>query len=122
MAEHREDHLFGRIALHYKLITQDQLQEVIAQQAREGGRRVLGDLLIERGWATARQIEQVLKVQREYVAKQAAAPPPSSPAAAPAAAPAAVAPAVAPDGHAIDRLLRLGVQRGASDVHVHAQT
>src|SRR5688572_10034097 len=121
MAEHREDHLFGRIALHYKLITQDQLQEVIAQQAREVGRRVLGDLLIERGWATARQIAQVLKVQREYMAKHA--PPPSSPAAvAPAAAPAAVAPAAAPDGHAIDRLLRLGVERGASDVHVHAQT
>src|SRR5688572_31477516 len=104
MAEHREDHLFGRIALHYKLITQDQLQEVIAQQAREGGRRVHGDLLVERGWATARQIEQVLKVQREYVAKQAASPP-HSPGAVAAAAPAAVAPAAAPDGHAIDRLL-----------------
>jgi twitching motility protein PilT len=114
MPEHREDPLFGRIAVHCKLITPDQLQEVIAQQAREGGRRVLGDLLIERGWATQRQIEQVLRAQREFVAKrqaQAAPQPAKAPGAVPAAPPAG--------GNAIDRLLRLGVARGASDVHLH---
>jgi twitching motility protein PilT len=89
MAIGQDDLLFGRIALHYKLITREQLTEATAFQAREGGGRRLGEILVEKGWLNPRQLEQLLAVQRDYVAKQAQAasapsqpaPPPQAPAA-----------------------------------------
>jgi twitching motility protein PilT len=88
MAQVAEDLLFGRIALHYKLVTREQVLEASQIQAQEGGRRPLGEILAERGILTPRQVEQVLAVQRDYVAKQqgqAEAPPaaPAPPAAEP---------------------------------------
>jgi twitching motility protein PilT len=78
----QDDLLFGRIALHYKLLTREQLLEATQQQAREGGYRKLGAILVETGALTAQQLDQLLTVQRDYVAKQAqqaqAAPSPSA--------------------------------------------
>jgi twitching motility protein PilT len=65
-----DDVLFGRIALHYKLITREQMVEAAQYQAREGSDRRLGEILVAQGHLTPRQVEQVLAVQREYVAKQ----------------------------------------------------
>jgi twitching motility protein PilT len=90
MAIGQDDLLFGRIALHYKLITREQLMEATAFQAREGGSRRLGEILVEKGWLNPRQLEQLLAVQKDYVAKQqaqAAPAPAQSPAAPPAPAP-----------------------------------
>jgi twitching motility protein PilT len=84
MAQVAEDLLFGRIALHYKLVTREQVLEATQIQTQEGSRRRLGEILTERGVLTPRQVEQVLAVQRDYVAKQqgqteaAAAPPPAA--------------------------------------------
>jgi twitching motility protein PilT len=95
--------LFGRIALHYKLVTQDQLTDVAAQQIREGGDRRLPDLLVERGILTARHVQQILTVQQEYVAKRAPQPL-----------------AWRSAERRLDALLEYALERNASDIHVHS--
>ena len=101
------DNLLGRLALHYKLLTRDQLVESLQEQAREGHRRRIGDLWQEKGWITPQRFAQLLQAQREYEARLAAAAP------AVAAPPAEAATGMA-------RLLAFAVERGASDLHVHA--
>ena len=107
--------LFGRLALHYKLITREHLQEVTAQQAREGGSRKLGELLLERGWLSQAQLDALLNAQREYLAKQARAA--EAPALAPAATPTEAAAARL---RRAEQVLEFAVKSGASDIHVHA--
>ena len=67
----QSDNLFGRLALHYKLLTREQLNEALRQQSREGGARKIGAILIERGWLTEQRFQQLLKIQKEYQAKMA---------------------------------------------------
>jgi len=121
MTSGSDDLLFGRIALHYKLVTREQLVAAAEWQAREGSARRLGEILVERGFLTPQQLEQLLAVQREYVAKQQAQT------AAAVAAPEPAAPGTpalrdfaldAPRG--LDRLLAHTLQSGASDLHVHS--
>ena len=109
MSPPREEGLFGRLALHYKLITEDQLAEATRLQARQATPARLGDILVELGYLQPAQIGQLLQVQREYLAKKA-----------PAAATAAPTPEAAAPARQIDRLLALAVARGASDLHLHA--
>lgn len=78
--------LFGRLAVHYKLLTLDQLNELTKLQARTQKR--LGELLVEHKYATPQQVEKLVQVQAEMLAKQAAQ---AAPAAAPTAAPAPTA-------------------------------
>ncbi len=120
--------LLGRLALHYKLVTQEQLVRAARLQAQEGGVRRLGEILVAEGSLSGRDLERLLAVQREVVARQeAAAPAPAeAPAgmpaslAAPAAVPAALeAPSSAGAG-GLDAVLAHAVERGASDVHLHA--
>jgi twitching motility protein PilT len=115
----KEDNLFGRLALHYKLLTRDQLADALQQQAREGYRRKIGEILIERGLLTPQRFQQLLQAQREYEDRlQAAGPaapapptrdaepppgaaaggPPPAAVAAPAASPAAEALAALAEG------------------------
>jgi twitching motility protein PilT len=144
-----DDLLFGRIALHYKLVTREQLLEASELQASRGGQHRLGEILVDKGYLNPRQVAQVLAVQREYVAKQqaqaAAAPPletqpmpalevqampslaegaaPAIPAASAASPPAAPRAAVAIDldaPRALDRLLERAILAGASDLHIHS--
>ena len=100
-----DDVLFGRIALHYKLVTPEQLNEA-AQQLQDGAQGRLPSLLVERGVLTPQQLQQLLTVQKEYAAKRAAA---------------------APQGFVwrqaerrLDAILDHAVARKASDVHVHS--
>ena len=67
-----DDLLFGRIALHYKLVTREQLLEASEFQASRGGQHSLGEILVDKGYLNPRQVAQILSVQREYVAKQQA--------------------------------------------------
>lgn len=104
MASGQEELLFGRLALHYKLITAGQLEEVHGLHALAGGRRRLPEILVEMGYLSQRQVDQLLVVQHDYLEKRraaqgaAAAAPSGSPAAAPAPAaePAAARSAAAP--------------------------
>jgi twitching motility protein PilT len=87
--------LLGRLALHYKLLTRDQLVESLQQQEREGHRRRIGDLWVENGWMTQARFEQLLRAQREYeerLRSQAVAATTPSPQVGASAAPAAAAP------------------------------
>jgi twitching motility protein PilT len=84
----QEDLLLGRIALHYKLVTQDQLTAAAGRQDLDGGNRRLGEILMEMGTLTPGQLEKLLAIQREYIAKQQGQSP-----APPAQAPVAPAPA-----------------------------
>jgi twitching motility protein PilT len=81
MSMRQEDLLFGRLALHYKLATQEQLAEANRLQAQEGEGRGLGEILVASGVLTQRRFEQLLGAQREVLAKRQAgsAPPPAAP-------------------------------------------
>jgi twitching motility protein PilT len=94
---HREDNLLGRLALHYKLLTREQLVDSLQQQAREGHRRKIGDIWVENLWMTPQRFAQLLQAQREYesrLAAQAAAS--ASPVAGAPDGPAATGPSAPP--------------------------
>ena len=115
--------LFGRLAVHYKLVTPDQLAEATRQQARDGHQRPLGDYLIEMGLLTQAHVEKLLAVQRDLAAKQAAAAPPApQPATATAPAPPPARPAAlrARSERRVDRILEFAYNQGASDLHLRA--
>ncbi|MEA2604423.1 MAG: twitching motility protein PilT [Acidobacteriota bacterium] len=126
MTSGSDDLLFGRIALHYKLVTREQLLAAAEWQAREGSAKRLGEILVEKGYLTPQHLEQLLAVQRDYVAKQQAptAAGPQSTAEPPAPAPASTAPARLDfqlgTPRALDRLLEHALRSGASDLHVHS--
>jgi len=145
-----DDVLFGRIALHYKLVTPDQLNEAAARQVQEGAARRLSDLLVDSGVLSAVQLQKLLAVQQEYIAKREAA---ARPAAVPAVPPSLPAPQVTqmppiveaepvyvpepepasrplPQGpplfrwreakRRLDAILEYAIERNASDIHVHS--
>ena len=116
-------HLLGRLAVHYKLLTAEQIAETTRAQARSADPRPLGELWIDAGWMTRGQLDKLLAVQREVLARQ------SGQAAAPLIAP---KPASAPvdleqtasgevstrAGKRIDRILEYAVSQRASDIHI----
>ena len=132
--------LLGRIAVHLKLITMDQLSEATRLQGGASSEKRLGEILVERGMLTQEKLEQVLRARQQMIAKQRAKvaaeqaqPEPEAGAAtasvqsAPKPAPAAAAPKAKPaktagkeTGGDLLALLRQGVERGASDIHVHS--
>jgi twitching motility protein PilT len=85
VAVSREDNLLGRLALHYKLLTRDQLVDALQQQAREGHRRKIGEILIERGLLTPQRFAQLLQAQRDYEERLQSAATAPGPEAAPGA-------------------------------------
>jgi twitching motility protein PilT len=109
----QEDLLLGRIALHYKLATQEQLTAAAAHQDDDGGTRRLGEILIEMGVLTPSQLDKLLAIQRDYIAKQEAQ-----------AAAAAAGPPPPPrwqeTERRLDTLLTRAVELRASDIHVHS--
>jgi twitching motility protein PilT len=99
--------LLGRLAVHLKMITMDQLAEAVRAQGRAGEEAKLGEILIELGFIDRAQHAKLLAAQQQVIAKQKgkAAPAAVQPApmaepaqrpAAPPAAPAAPAPPPAP--------------------------
>jgi twitching motility protein PilT len=64
----RQVELFGRIAVHLKLITMDQLTEAVREQGVEGGQ--LGAVLIQKGFLTQDGLQKILQYQKAYLAKQ----------------------------------------------------
>jgi twitching motility protein PilT len=172
--------LLGRLAVHHKLVTPDQLEEALREQGERAGATNLGEILIERGHLTQKQLAALVKAQQELLARErvrraaelgaaagagpepaagepaagepvagepvAAEPVPCEPVACEAVARSALAAPAEPsrgrvepppssaaratppassatatgDAEALHALLRDAVQRGASDVHVHA--
>ncbi len=88
MSQPEQEMLLGRIAVHNKLITMDQLVQATTEQGRAGGGKRIGDILVDFGFITPAQLEKLLRAQREYVARRQAAAGTAGAAAAAAAAPA----------------------------------
>jgi twitching motility protein PilT len=135
MAPASDDLLFGRIALHYKLVTREQLLAASQLQTSRGGQLGLAEILVDQGVLQPQQVAQILAVQRDYVTRQraqaeaapAAALEPQPmpalevqpmPALAVAAPPRPALDLEAP--RALDRLLERALEIGASDLHVHS--
>lgn len=61
--------LLGRLAVHYKLITPEQLAQALREQ---GDATRLGDYLVEQGWVQPKQIDRLLQIQRDMLVKHRA--------------------------------------------------
>jgi twitching motility protein PilT len=133
----QDQSLIGRLAIHYKLITTDQLAAATREQNRQGGGKLLGDLLVEQGLLRPGQLAQLLKVQAQVLAKQrAAGGAKTSPAGedpgsrAPAtearvqreagASPSRSVPGASSRELELDRVLEEAARAGVSDIHVHS--
>ncbi len=119
MVEQQNDGLLGRLALHFKLITQQQLVEATVVQEREGGTTQFGEILVKLGYITPARLQQLLAAQKEYLAKRAVDTVRAAPAPSPAAASVAASP-VSTGGRPLDNVLEQAVRRGASDLHIHS--
>ncbi len=64
--------LLGRLAVHNKLITIDQLAEATREQGRRQDGTNLGEILLELGFINERKRDLLLKAQREMLAKSRA--------------------------------------------------
>ena len=142
----QEDALLGKIALHYKLVTQDTLTAAVQRQGGLQPAPPLGSVLLELKVISAEQLKWLQQAQAQYLAKQGggAAPSPSAPrpsAPGNAATAPAPAPAPRPQGHVVNLptapvpaqipsarrtvvtltdVLTKAVQSRASDVHIHS--
>lgn len=126
MTSGSDDLLFGRIALHYKLVTREQLAEATEWQAREGSQIRLGEILVGKGYLTRPKLEQLLGVQRDYLAKQqaqvAGVARPGAAAAMGTAEPrrSSLRDFNLDSSRGLDRLLEHTLRSGASDLHIHS--
>jgi twitching motility protein PilT len=127
-AEPSGSHLLGRLAVHYKLITMEQLEEAILDQGRRG--KPLGVILVERGLVSQVQLDKLLGAQQQYLDQNTKRPRAATPAASytpattkittPVGAP-APSPPTAPRHKPsnLDAILARGISAGASDVLIH---
>ncbi len=144
MPEKKPLPLLGRLAVHLKMITLDQLAEAIRAQGAAGEDARLGEILVERGLIDRVQLAKLASAQMQVLAKhraQSASESPAAPAARPVARPASPpasgrpaapaapvadapfdfeTPAAAGSGDPLLDALRDAVARGASDLHLHA--
>ena len=130
------DGLFGRLAVHLKLITIEQLASATARQGRESAPRPLGQHLVEVGALNAEQVATVLrqqaavmKVRQDVTAQNR---PPTLALVEPPTQTQGIedAPTVAQRfvggvnlkmaRQWVEKMLAAAVERGASDVHFHA--
>ncbi|MGH0033119.1 MAG: type IV pilus twitching motility protein PilT [Myxococcota bacterium] len=123
--------LMGRIAIHLKMISMEQLTEAVRVRGRPGEERRLGDILLDLGFVDQAQLDKLIVAQRQVMAKQrekaegAAAPAPKPP---PAVAREAAKPPpteepsslfTTPD-NPLDVVLQQAVSQGASDLHLRS--
>jgi twitching motility protein PilT len=140
--------LLGRLAVHYQLITMEQLAAATHEQSRSPHKK-LGAILVELDFIDQNQLAQLLEAQRQYLAQQAKQapqvlhravgpkqppPPPTAPHAPPPPPPQAAAqpparPRPPPEREVaynparvqwLHRVLQRAVSMNASDVHIHS--
>ncbi|MEM7413127.1 MAG: PilT/PilU family type 4a pilus ATPase [Myxococcota bacterium] len=64
--------LLGRLAVHLKMITMDQLVEVTRLQSQQGGEPRLGQLLVDQGYIDQAQLAKLAAAQQQVIAKHRA--------------------------------------------------
>ena len=77
MSDDAQAHLLGRIAVHLKMITMDQLAEATRIQGAESGLPI-GEVLLQKGWITRDQLHKLIQHQKDYIAKRMAAGKPAA--------------------------------------------
>src|SRR5688500_19027569 len=60
--------LLGRLAVHYRLITIEQLGEAVHEQGRTPNKK-LGAIMVDLGMIDVTQLAQLLEAQRQYLAR-----------------------------------------------------
>jgi len=103
MSDSSQEHLLGRIAVHLKMITMDQLAEATRMQGPDGGAPI-GTILEQKGWITREQLEKMIQYQKEYLARRqqnGTGTPAAGPKAAPAPRAGAAPPGAAPAGSVV---------------------
>src|SRR5262245_3002112 len=93
MTDSKAAPLLGRLAVHLKMISMDQLAEAVRVQGRAGQDKKLGEILVACGFIDRTQLAKLIAAQQQLLAKHTAKPAPAT--AAPAAAPAPIGPAPA---------------------------
>ncbi len=133
MIESKEELLLARLALHMKLLTQEQIGTILRQRQEQaaGPRQGLGSFLLGQGWLTPASFGALRLAYEKHAYKRdqdapAAGPKPAEakpaapvPATPEPAAPRPVALAYRPGASALEDLLRQTLEAGASDLHVH---
>ena len=133
MSNVQEDAVLGRIALHYKLVSEEQLGQASQRLAAAPGKKI-GEVMLELRFISADQLKWLHNAQEQYLAKQRGPQTPGSAAApsAPVAALVAAAPAPAPSAPppsapgnrqklpTLEQILTKAVNAKASDVHLHS--
>src|SRR5215510_3136821 len=64
--------LLGRLALHHKLVTADQLEDALRDHGQAVTGANLGDILVARRLVTKEQLAKLLAAQQEIVARERA--------------------------------------------------
>ncbi len=59
--------LFGKLAVREKFLTQDQLNECLRLQAKEGETRSLGEIMVAKGYLTPQQVKALLSRQLKRI-------------------------------------------------------
>jgi twitching motility protein PilT len=118
----QDPYLLGRLAVHYKLVTQDQVADLLRAQSKSEFQTSLGDLMVESGLVQPAQLEKLLAVQKQMIEKQAVAHQAVTVGSATGifSLPAAAGrPAITKRAErAVDRLLDYAVRQGASDLRL----
>jgi twitching motility protein PilT len=116
--------LLGRLAVHLKMISLEQLAQATREQSKSDPPQRLGEILVEKGFINQKQLAKLVQAQAQVVAKQRSQATASPPALAADSAPARSAPPSGPastsDAGELDQILREGIALGASDVHLHS--
>jgi uncharacterized protein YbaR (Trm112 family) len=63
----KEAQLFGKLATREGLMSEEDLNECLREQAREGETRSLGEIMVERGYLTVAQVKGLLAKQLKKV-------------------------------------------------------
>ena len=71
MALSREDQLFGRIAVHNKIVSEDQFEECLREKEAEGLDVDVGEIALQKGYITEKQLRAVNKAREKHMAKKA---------------------------------------------------
>lgn len=57
--------LFGKLALREGLLSEDEVNDCLREQARDGEKRTLGEIMVARGHLTAAQVKDLLEKQQK---------------------------------------------------------
>ncbi len=132
MSQHDPALLVGRLAIHYRILTKEQVAEAVRRWRQEHPGQDLGAFLAAEGYLTPEVLAKLERARAKYLARDdAAAGAAAEPA--PATQPAAPAPVESPaavsqsgsklryaPGTRLEDLLRQTQEIGASDFHLHS--